>query len=287
MAESLLSTLLSPTLATQLASQSRQPTGGSLLEREAMKTAGMLGLSVGGLTGTDLRTPMEKTSQNIQEIIAKAEGKDIFERLRNSLPDIANADPAVAIQLGTALKAMQPKVKATKLGELTDNELTTYTGIASRGEIKQRINKLSKDNPNWLQAVLGIDPAEDIGFEFDDLDEDKRDALLRELGQTAEDIRADAAEKGQSINFRDAMGLALTQIEKSLAQQAEAKGEKGPSTEEQAKKLGEDYGTRLKAGKTVNIGGKFYRYNPKSKQIEEVPESETTPDISGEIPPSA
>ena len=123
--QSLLSTLLSPTLAAQMASQeeeARIAEAGSPLLREAARTAGMFTQQLGGLTGTDVRSPEVQKISQMQSIIQGAEGADIYEKMENALQDIEAIDPAMAINLGK----MVTERKAQARGMESRNALATY-----------------------------------------------------------------------------------------------------------------------------------------------------------------
>ena len=123
--QSLLSTLLSPTLAAQMASreeEARIAEAGSPLLREAARTAGMFTRQLGGLTGTDVRSPEVQKISQMQSIIQGAEGADIYEKMENALPELEQVDPALAINLGK----MVTERKATARGLESRNALATY-----------------------------------------------------------------------------------------------------------------------------------------------------------------
>lgn len=123
--QSLLSTLLSPTLAAQMASreeEARIAEAGSPLLREAARTAGMFTQQLGGLTGTDVRSPEVQKISQMQSIIQGAEGADIYEKMENALQDIEAIDPAMAINLGK----MVTERKAQARGLESRNALATY-----------------------------------------------------------------------------------------------------------------------------------------------------------------
>ena len=123
--QSLLSTLLSPTLAAQMASreeEARIAEAGSPLLREAVRTAGMFTRQLGGLTGTDVRSPEVQKISQMQSIIQGAEGADIYEKMENALPELEQVDPALAINLGK----MVTERKATARGLESRNALATY-----------------------------------------------------------------------------------------------------------------------------------------------------------------
>jgi hypothetical protein len=123
--QSLLSTLLSPTLAAQMASreeEARIAEAGSPLLREAARTAGMFTRQLGGLTGTDVRSPEVQKISQMQSIIQGAEGADIYEKMENALQDIEAIDPAMAINLGKVVTER----KAQARGLESRNALATY-----------------------------------------------------------------------------------------------------------------------------------------------------------------
>jgi len=124
--QSLLSTLLSPTLASQMTAQEEEARikemGPSLLSREvgrALQT-GTRGLA--GLTGTDIRSPEVQKISQMQSVIQGAEGADIYEKMENALPEIEKIDPAIAINLGKIVTER----KATARGLESRNALATY-----------------------------------------------------------------------------------------------------------------------------------------------------------------
>ena len=123
--QSLLSTLLSPTLAAQMASreeEERISQAGSPLLQEAARTAGMFTRQLGGLTGTDTRSPEVQKISQMQSVIQNSEGADIYEKMENALPELEKLDPAMAINLGKVVTER----KATARGLESRNALATY-----------------------------------------------------------------------------------------------------------------------------------------------------------------
>lgn len=123
--QSLLSTLLSPTLAAQMASreeEARIAEAGSPLLREAARTAGMFTRQLGGLTGTDVRSPEVQKISQMQSIIQNAEGADIYEKMENALQDIEAIDPAMAINLGKVVTERKTQARGIE----SRNALATY-----------------------------------------------------------------------------------------------------------------------------------------------------------------
>lgn len=123
--QSLLSTLLSPTLAAQMASreeEARIAEAGSPLLREAARTAGMFTRQLGSLTGTDVRSPEVQKISQMQSIIQGAEGADIYEKMENALQDIEAIDPAMAINLGKVVTERKTQTRGIE----SRNALATY-----------------------------------------------------------------------------------------------------------------------------------------------------------------
>jgi vacuolar-type H+-ATPase subunit I/STV1 len=123
--QSLLSTLLSPTLAAQMASreeEERISQAGSPLLQEAARTAGMFTRQLGGLTGTDVRSPEVQKISQMQSVIQNSEGADIYEKMENALPELEKLDPAMAINLGKVVTER----KAQARGVESRNALATY-----------------------------------------------------------------------------------------------------------------------------------------------------------------
>lgn len=136
--QSLLSTLLSPTLAAQMASkeeEERIAQAGSPLLQEAARTAGMFTQQLGGLTGTDTRSPAVQKVSQMQSIIQGAEGADIYEKMENALPQLESIDPAMAINLGK----MVTERKATARGIESKNALAQYFAQKGRPELAEAV----------------------------------------------------------------------------------------------------------------------------------------------------
>lgn len=113
---SLIAALLSPTAAAEM-ERRRQAEAGQVsanpfakLLTESAKTAGGLRSSLGGLFGTELRSPAEIRQAGMLQAIQSAEGATLQEKLQNALPTIGKIDPAVAIQLETKIKDLGPQM---------------------------------------------------------------------------------------------------------------------------------------------------------------------------------
>lgn len=124
--QSLLSTLLSPTLAAQMTAREDekriQEMGPSLLEREVGRSLQMGTRGLAGLTGTDIRSPEVQKVAQLQSVIQNAEGADIYEKMENALPELEKLDPAISIELGKVVTER----KAQARGVESRNALATY-----------------------------------------------------------------------------------------------------------------------------------------------------------------
>ena len=108
--DSMILQLLDPEAARRLAEQEQRnqqmamAQARSPLLAEAAKTAGMFSTALGGALGRDMRSPMEKRAQNVQEAVATS-GGNIVEAAKI----LQQSDPAAAMVLMQQSRAMQPK----------------------------------------------------------------------------------------------------------------------------------------------------------------------------------
>lgn len=121
-------------LLQQPQQQAAPTTGLGLLLGEAQKTAGMLTKNLGNIAGVDTRSPRQKEIESVKEIIAKAQGATIEEKLKNALPQIAQVNPVLGIAFSEQLRSMAPK---------SNNQVVTIdTGRYPAGYTAEQANAL-------------------------------------------------------------------------------------------------------------------------------------------------
>lgn len=135
---SLLTSLLSPTLAARLTQQAEEDQiaqGSSGLVQQAMRTANMFSKQLSGLTGADQRSPAEQKLSRMQQLIQNAEGEDIYDKMENALPFLEQEDPALAIQIGQLVTERKTAIRGTQ----STNALATYFAGQGRADLAEAV----------------------------------------------------------------------------------------------------------------------------------------------------
>ena len=255
---SLIAALLSPTAAAEM-ERRRQAEAGQVsanpfakLLTESAKTAGGLRSSLGGLFGTELRSPAEIRQAGMLQAIQSAEGATLQEKLQNALPTIGKIDPAVAIQLETKIKDLGPQMTykdirmGTKkvtvpinplvpaLGNKVTEQADIRTGVFQDGKLIGYLGDdgqvIRLDSTEAKEAKAVADAAEkSTGVVANDIEEPK-DTVV-DMGDGARLVRKEDLEKKSKDKVKaEEKSTPATEIKPSTSGQMKRRG--GPVTKE-------------------------------------------------------
>lgn len=255
---SLIAALLSPTAAAEM-ERRRQAEAGQVssnpfakLLTESAKTAGGLRSSLGGLFGTELRSPAEIRQAGMLQAIQGAEGETLKEKLQNALPTIGKIDPAVAIQLETKIKELGPQLTykdirmGTKkvtvpinpmvpaLGNKVTEQADIRTGVFQDGKLIGYLGDdgqvIRLDSTEAKEAKAVADAAEkSTGVVANDIEEPKDKVI--DMGDGARLVRKEDLEKKPKEEVKpEEKPATATEIKPSTSGQMNRKG--GPVTKD-------------------------------------------------------
>jgi hypothetical protein len=140
----ILESLLAPQAANKIAEQQGIAASSNPLLAEAAKTAGMFGRSLGGLLGTDMRTPEERKAAQVKAILDRAPGNTQQEKIANSVDALRQADilsPVELLELEKLQSQFQTQQRNTTVLQgvsqrLIDQGHDDLAALVSTGQLK-------------------------------------------------------------------------------------------------------------------------------------------------------